>query len=466
MINVSKFVETLEGKPVAVFGLGISNIAAIKALVKADAKVHAWDDHYERCKAAEEAGAKIVNLTEADFSGYGCLVLAPGIPLTHPAPHPVVKRAQEAGVEILCDLEILHRCGHGRTTIGVTGTNGKSTTTALMGHILNECGVKAVIGGNIGKAALGMTLPRKDGVLVLEMSSFQIDLCPTFAPDIAVHLNLTPDHLDRHGGMEEYAASKQRLFGGAGKAVIGVDDEPSRKIFKTVKEAKERAIYPISVKDAVKHSVYVLDGELFDRMEEGVAEESTPLHASTLPGVHNHQNAAAAYAVARLLDVEPDAIMEAFKSFPGLPHRQFLVRTINGVAYINDSKATNADATARALACTRNIYWIVGGRPKEGGLNGLEPYMDRIRHAYLIGEAAEDFGSWLDNHGIAHDFCGTMDRAVSEAHRAAQEDRGQPGGTGTVLLSPACASFDQFKSFEERGEVFTKLVEALEEDAG
>ena len=465
MINVSSFVKTLDNKPVAVFGLGISNRAAIKALVKAGVTVAAWDDHEERRTAAAKAGADIVNLTEKDMAGYACLVLAPGIPLTHPAPHAVVRKAQEAGIEILCDLEILHRCGHGRTTVGVTGTNGKSTTTALIGHVFSECGVKAVVGGNIGKAALDLTLPPQDGIIVLEMSSFQIDLCPAFAPDIGVHLNLTPDHLDRHGGMEGYAASKQNLFRGSGKAVIGVDDEYSQKMFETVKDTGQRDSFAISVKNAVERGVYVLDGELYDRMDSGV-EESAPLQSSTLPGVHNHQNAAAAYAVARLLGIEPDAILEAFKTFPGLPHRQYLVRTINGVAYVNDSKATNADATARALACTRNVYWIVGGRPKDGGLDGLEPYMENIRHAYLIGEAAEAFGSWLDNHGVAHDFCGTLDRAAAEAHRAAQHDRGQPGGTGTVLLSPACSSFDQFRNFEERGDAFTALVEALEEDAG
>lgn len=457
MIDVSKFVETLGGKPVAVFGLGISNIAAIRALVKGGASVFAWDDYEERRIAAEDAGATIKNLVEEGLAGYGCLVLAPGVPLTHPAPHPVVERAQAAGVEILCDIEILHRCGHGRKTVGVTGTNGKSTTTALIGHVLNDCGMKAVIGGNIGRAVLDLTLPPKKGAIILELSSFQIDLCPTFTPDIAVHLNLSPDHLDRHGGMEGYAASKQRLFAGPGQAVIGTDDEYSRKIFAAVKGAREA--YEISVQNPVERGAYSAEGVLRDRIDE--TEQDFALDLPTLAGIHNRQNALAAYSVARLLEREPQAILDAMKSFPGLAHRQYPVRVINGVSYINDSKATNAEATARALACYRNIYWILGGLPKAGGLNGLERYKDRIAHAYLIGTAAEDFGQWLENHGIAHEACDHLDRAVAEAHRDAQAGRGQPGGAGVVLLSPACASFDQFKSFEARGDAFTTLVQAL-----
>lgn len=455
MIDVKKFVETLDGRPVAVLGLGISNGAAIAALEKAGASVAAWDDD-----AARRTGASIKDLAQEDLSAYGCLVMAPGVPLSHP----VAVKARAAEIDVICDLEILHRCSHGRRMIGITGTNGKSTTTALIGHILKECGVKAPVGGNIGKAALALALPPKDGVFVLEISSFQADLCPTFAPDITVHLNLTPDHMDRHGTMEAYAASKTRLFRGPGKAVIGIDDEPSRKILKAVQDAGERECFSISVSGPVKSGVYVENGVLFDAMDGGDSVSVAPLGMAALPGVHNHQNAAAAYAAARLTGLAPDAIIAGMKSFPGLPHRQYLVRAINGVAYINDSKATNAAATARALACYKTIYWIAGGRAKEGGLSGLEPYAANIRHAFLIGEAMDDFAQWLDNHGVTHHFCATLDVAVAEAHRAAQSERGQPGGAGAVLLSPACASFDQFRNFEERGDVFTTLVEGLEEN--
>ena len=459
MIDVTKFVETLEGKPVAVLGLGISNMAAIKALHKAGAKVWAWDDQEMRRADAEKLGATIRNLADAELRGCACLVLSPGIPHTHPA----VVKAKEAHIEILCDIEILHRSGHTCRTVGITGTNGKSTTTALIGHILKENGLNVAVGGNIGKPVLDLTLRAKDCVIVLEMSSFQLDICPTFAPDIAVHLNLTPDHLDRHGDMEGYAEAKRRIFRGPGKAVIGVDDEPSRKMYKIVEESGERECFPIGTAAALKDGVYVENAHLFEAMYSDPVEIKE-LTMAALPGIHNHQNIAAAYAAARLLGLEPDAIMAAMETFPGLEHRQFLTRTINGVAYINDSKATNAAAAGRALASYKNIYWIVGGRPKEGGLEGLQPYIERIRHAFLIGEAMDEFGTWLDNHGVPHNFCATLEHAVTEAHRFAQNERGAPGGTGTVLLSPACASFDQFKSFEERGDTFTELVNALSEE--
>ena len=459
MINVSKFVESLEGKPVAVLGLGISNTAAIKALVKAGATVAAWDDSKAN---HENAGECLVDLNEQDMAQYACLVVAPAIPLELPEPHPVVKKAKEAGLEIMCDLEILSRCDHGRKTIGITGTNGKSTTTALIGHILNECGIKAQVGGNIGKAALDLTMPPKDGAFVLEISSFQLDLCTSFAPDIGVWLNLTQDHLDRHGSMEGYAEAKARIFRGTGAAVISTDDDWSKKTFDMIEKLDTRDCYPISVHSDTKDGIYVEGGKLYEAMF-GEPVEIAELDIKTLPGIHNQQNICAAYAVARLMGLEPEAIMAAMETFAGLQHRQYLTRTINGVAYVNDSKATNAAAAGRALASYKNIYWIVGGRPKEGGLNGLEPYVDRIRHAFLIGEAMDEFATWLDNHGVPHNFSHTLGKAAHEAHRMAQEARGEPGGTGVVLLSPACASFDQYSSFEERGDHFTTHVENLEE---
>lgn len=457
MIDVTKFVETLGKKPVAVLGLGISNVAAIKALVKAEAKVVAWDDNEDNRQGVD---VTLKDLAAEDLAGYACLVLAPGIPHDHPA----VVNAKDAGIEILCDIEILHRCDHERRTIGITGTNGKSTTTALIGHILNENGIKTAVGGNIGKPVLDLTLPPKKGAVVMEVSSFQLELCPSFAPDIAVHLNLTPDHLDRHGTMENYADAKMRIFRGAGKAVISMDDDWSQKIYKTIEGLGARECFPIGTTGGLKDGVYVEDGRLFEAMY-GDPVEISEMTIASLPGVHNHQNAAAAYCTARLMGLEPEAIMQAMETFPGLQHRQYLTRTINGVAYVNDSKATNAAAAGRALASYKNIYWIVGGQPKDGGLDGLEPYVENINHAFLIGEAMDDFGTWLDNHGVAHNFCGTLDAAVTEAHRLAQSERGQPGGTGTVLLSPACASYDQFKSFEERGDNFTALVNDLKEEA-
>ena len=441
MIDAQKFVKTLGGKPVAVFGLGKSGLSVIAALRELSVKVTAWDDNAASHEAALRMGAEIMRLEDVDLSPFACLVLAPGVPLHHPAPHPVVVAARHAGIEVIGDIEILHRCGHGRTTVGITGTNGKSTTTALIAHILNEGGIKAVQCGNIGDPVMGVSLPPRGGVLVLELSSFQIDLCPTFAPDIAVLLNVTPDHLDRHGTIGEYADVKERIFDkDGGVAVIAADDDWTKKIIERLKQKKSNTLYVVSEND--------------ENLPEGKA----------LPGVHNRQNIAAAVAVCRALGLADEDIFAAVESFPGLNHRQFLVEVINGVAYINDSKATNADAAAKALGCRRNIYWIVGGRAKEGGLEGLESYMDRIRHAFVIGEAAEDFSLWLNKYGVAHDLCGTLDVAVDRAHALAQGERGKPGGAGVVLLSPACASFDQYKNFEQRGDHFAELVAELAEE--
>ncbi len=437
MIDVSPFVNSLNGKPVAVFGLGLSNMAAIKALVAAGASVTAWDDNTSRHDEAAILGASLKGLSAKDLSIYGCLVLAPGVPFTH-NPHAVVVAAQDSGIEILCDIEILHRCDHGVKTIGITGTNGKSTTTALIGHILNACGIHAAIGGNIGTPALALDLPRAEkGAIVLELSSYQLDLCTTFAPDIAVLLNLSPDHIDRHGNMDGYVAAKKRIFRGAGAAVIGADDDLSIALAAEIKGV--RNVYQISATD---DAVQGLD-------------------IPTLRGTHNHQNMAAAYQVAQLMGLSHDDIIAAMHSFGGLAYRQFLVRVMGAVSYINDSKATNADAAAKALDSFTNIHWIIGGRAKDGGLSGLEHYKDRIECAYIIGEAADDFAKWCLKNDVAYEMCGTMDQAVAKAHDHTQ---GVTVAT-TVLLSPACASFDQYSGFEARGDDFTAHVMNLEEGA-
>lgn len=405
MIDVSRFAQDLNGKPVAVFGLGLSNRAAVKALEAAGVKISAGDDNH-----AEGT----IDLLREDFKNYACLILAPGVPHEHP----VVAKAHDEGIEIICDIEILHRCRHGRKTVGITGTNGKSTTTALIGHILKECGVPVAVGGNIGTPVLALDMPPEQGVFVLELSSYQLDLCPTFAPDIAVYLNLSPDHIDRHGTFENYAAAKARIFRGAGIAVTGHG----------IEAPAGRKNIPITTFD---------------------------LETPSLRGVHNQQNMAAAFAVAQSLGLAEKDIIAAIKTFPGLPHRQYPVRVLGDVTYINDSKATNADATARALASFDDIYWIVGGKPKSDGLTGLDLYKDKIRHAFLIGEAASDFADWMTTHGVPFTVCDTMDRAIAAAHETARQ--------GIVLLSPACASFDQFRNFEHRGDTFTALVNQLKE---
>lgn len=463
MIDLKPFVKNLEGRPVAVFGLGLSGLATVKALGKAGAEVLAWDDKAQSHEAAKKAGATVVPLSEKNLRGCAALVLAPGAPLHYPAPHEVVLAARAAGTEIIGDLEILHRTGHGRRTIGITGTNGKSTTTALTAHILKAAGVDAAMGGNIGKAVLDLKMPGKQGVFVLEISSYQADLCPQFRPDIAVLLNITPDHIDRHGSLENYIASKEKLFEGEGTAIVSVDDEPGQKICSRLTETGRRRIIPISCRRALAGGVYVEDGSLFDAMDGEAVEVGSLRGLTVLKGTHNHQNAAAAYAACRAAGLEADDIMAHIQTYPGLKHRQFPVRAINGVAYINDSKATNAVAAAKALCAFQNIYWIAGGRPKEGGLSGLEHALSQVRHVFLIGEAMDDFANWLNAYNIPYSLSGTLDKAVEESHAMAQGARGQPGGSGVVLLSPACASFDQFRSFEERGDVFTDLVMKLDD---
>jgi len=461
MIDTTAFVRSLNGKPIAVFGIGLSGTATVEALVAGGADVVAWDDNEEARGWAASAGACIENLTDAEMSNFSVLVLSPGVPLHFPEPHPVAQKAKEAGLDIIGDLEILHRCHHGLKTIGITGTNGKSTTTSLIGHILSQSGVDCVVGGNIGKAVLGLDLPGPGGVFVLEISSYQMDLCPTYRPDISILLNITPDHLDRHGTMENYAIAKEHIFEGPGTAVCGVDDSFSQVIYDKVVAAKTRDAIPVSVMKEVSGGVYALNGKLYDA-QNGTVEEISDLSAiPTLRGVHNHQNICMAYAACRAYGLSADTIIEQVKTYPGLPHRQFLVRVINGVGYVDDSKATNAEAASKAIASFNNIYLIAGGRPKTGGLEGLQPLLERIRHAYLIGEAAEDFSKWLNNYGIPNTISHTIDIAVIEAHAAAQQARGEPGGAGTVLLSPACASWDQFRNFEHRGQVFADIVNHL-----
>jgi UDP-N-acetylmuramoylalanine--D-glutamate ligase len=445
--------KILNNKPAAVFGLARSGLAAVRALRGAGVEVCAWDDNEGARAEVAKLGATITELNAEVLKNCACLILSPGVPLYFPAPHPVVMAARTAGVEIISDIELFHRMNPAAKTIGITGTNGKSTTTALITHILQGAGINAVMGGNIGVPVFDLA---PSDIYVLEMSSYQIDLCPTFRPDIAVLLNITPDHLDRHGTMENYAASKERIFGtlslnpsplrereaeqreaGRGVAIISVDDEYSRAIFERTMAKAERTIIPVSV--------HAPSPQPSPQWGEGV-----------LRGMHNYQNILMAHAVCRELNIGEDDFANGLGSFPGLPHRQFEVRRIGEVAYINDSKATNAEATSKALSAYDDIYWIVGGRPKDGGLKGLEPFTPRIRKAFLIGESENDFAAWMKENIVPYERCGTMDRAIIAAHMSAQKT-----GTGTVLLSPACASFDQFKSYEERGDVFAFKVNKL-----
>lgn len=449
------------GRRYAVLGLGRSGRATVQALRAAKLPVWAWDDNSETRERLRAEKWPIANLVYHDLTNAECLVMSPGIAHTYPVPHPVACRAREAGCPVIGDGELFAKAHPEARCVGITGTNGKSTTTALIGHILQSTGRRCAVGGNLGTPILSLEPMPADGLYVLEMSSYQLELTPSLVFIVAVLLNVTPDHLDRHGGMNGYIAAKRQIFRGrpAGAvAIIGIDDDHCRAIAEEVVAAGQRRLIPVSGHAAAPGGAYVEGGTLFDALGPGEPEAVLQMHeAPALPGEHNSQNAAAAYAAARVLGLNPAAIAAAIRSFPGLPHRQELIAVIDDVAFVNDSKATNADAAAKALACYDAIFWIAGGRPKEGGLQGLEPYWPRIRHAFLIGEAAEGFAHSLEGI-IPTTLSGTLERAVPAAAEAAAGARGQ---NPVVLLSPACASFDQFANFEARGDSFRALVEGL-----
>ncbi len=449
------------GKKVAVFGLARTGLSAIASLAAGGAEVIAWDDNSAARDMGGQAGAEILPWREWGWTGIAALVLSPGVPLTHPRPHEVVQHAQRAGVPVIGDVELFAReirpdaAKKGRApVIAITGTNGKSTTTALIGHILQASGFDAQVGGNIGKAVLDLNPPAARTIYVVEMSSFQIDLAPGLHPDVGVLSNLSPDHLDRHGGMENYAAIKARLMRAVpkdGQSVIGVDDEFSSAIFTAL--AGGNAV-PVSVGKVLGRGVFAVDGALYDAQSGTAARVMALDEARALPGAHNWQNAALAYAATRVFVKEPRAIAAAIASFPGLAHRMEAVGQIGKTSFVNDSKATNADAAAKALSVYPDIFWIAGGKPKAGGIESLTPWFGRIRRAYLIGEAAHEFARTLDGKA-PYVMAETLDRAVE---LAAADAEASSAPAPVVLLSPASASYDQFKDFEQRGDVFRAEV--------
>ncbi len=456
-------VTIFAGRNVAVLGLGLSGLAAARSLTAGGAEVFAWDDKAKGQDAAAAEGFTVTDLATADWSRFAALVLAPGIPLTHPKPHWSVIKARQAGVEVIGDIDLFFRERARVATPGkvvvITGTNGKSTTTALTAHLLATSGKRVALGGNIGKSVLDLEPFAPDLIYVIELSSFQIDLSPSLKPDAAALLNITPDHLDRHGKLHDYARIKAQVFAKLGQgatAVIGVDDQPSRAIADAL--SGSFAVKRIAVGRAVETGVWAKDGVLHE-MDGGAELARAGLAGiGSLRGAHNWQNAAVAYALARSQGLAPAAIAQGLKSFAGLAHRMEQVARRGKVLFVNDSKATNADAAGKALASFTDIYWIIGGRPKEGGLAGLEPFFPRIARAYLIGEAAEAFARQLGGT-VAHKHCGTLDQAVA----AAAADAGSSGAREpVVLLSPACASYDQFANFEKRGEAFRDIVMGLD----
>ncbi|WP_262296593.1 UDP-N-acetylmuramoyl-L-alanine--D-glutamate ligase [Microvirga sesbaniae] len=455
MIPVSIFA----GKTVALFGLGGSGLATALALKEGGAHVIACDDNPAKMAEAGAKGIETADLRKADWSRFTSFILSPGVPLTHPEPHWSAKLARDAGVEIIGDIELFCRerakLAPDAPFVAITGTNGKSTTTALIAHILREAGRDVQMGGNIGTAILSLDPPSDERIHVIECSSFQIDLAPSLAPTIGVHLNLSPDHIDRHGTMELYAAIKERLVAKAGLAVVGIDDPMSRAIAAAC-EAKGINVARVSVEPLDGKGVFA-DGETLVGV---TASDAAPIASlagiGALRGAHNAQNAAAAVAVALALNVSPETIRSGLRTFPGLPHRMEEVGRIGEVLFINDSKATNADSTEKALKSFTDIFWILGGKAKEGGIEPLTSYFPKIRKAYLIGAAADEFARTLGSD-VPHVHSGTLDTAVAQAAADAEARSGH----AVVLLSPACASYDQFANYEVRGNHFRDLVRAL-----
>src|SRR3954447_18671315 len=374
-------VRGFEGRTVAVFGLARTGLAAARALVAGGAEVALWDENAQRRAAAEAEGLTLTDLTAADWSGFAALMLSPGVPLTHPEPHWTVKKARAAGVEILGDVELFARAvnaapEHKRPkVVAITGTNGKSTTTALIGHVCAQAGRDVRIGGNIGVGVLDLEDMHGGAVYVLEMSSYQLDLTSSLHADVTVILNISPDHLERHGTMENYVAAKRRILMNQGKgdtAVIGVDDSWGQRICTEITAANRRTIVPISASKAMSRGVYALDGLLYDATAERAVEVADLKRARSLPGRHNWQNAAAAYVAAKGLGIAPDEAAEHLMSFPGLAHRMETVGTIGRVRFVNDSKATNTDAARQAMSSYPKFYWIAGGQPKTGGIEALK----------------------------------------------------------------------------------------------
>lgn len=450
----------MTGETVLVLGLGKSGLATVRACLAAGAAVRAWDDK----EAARDAAVALGAVADNTVAGTTRLILSPGIPRAHPQPHPLVAAAMAAGIAIENDIDLLARAAPALPTIAITGTNGKSTTTALTAHVLKAAGLPAIAGGNIGLPALDLPVPATGGWAVLELSSYQLETVSAGQFRVGVFLNIAPDHLDRYVDMDAYVAAKVRLFDNqpdGAAAIVGIDDAYSRATAERLSAEGRLRVIALSVTGAdwTGPEIVRVDarGGLIDGMADGGESTVADLtRARTLVGRHNWQNAAAAYAAGRLAGLAAAAAAAGLFSFPGLAHRQQLVAEIDGIRFVNDSKATNPDAAVTALLAYPRIYWIAGNKLKPGSLDALIPGLAHVAEAFLIGEGARRMADFLRRHGVRFSCCGTLEAAIDRAAAAAGADRGQ---RPVVLLSPAGASFDQFSGFEARGDAFVRLVE-------
>ncbi|MGB0906327.1 MAG: UDP-N-acetylmuramoyl-L-alanine--D-glutamate ligase [Maricaulaceae bacterium] len=451
---------TFKGQHVAVFGLGRTGVTAAKSLAAGGAIVLAWDDREEARQDAAKEGVSLADLSQCNWSEISALVLSPGVPHILPEPHWTANMANAANVPIICDIEIFAREVNARAKdsrpkiIAITGTNGKSTTTALIGHTLSACDRAAQIGGNIGRGVLDLDDMHAGMTYVIELSSYQLERAPSLKADVAVFLNLSPDHLDRHGDLKGYQAAKRNIFNNqipSDTAIIGVDDKEGQKLCTAMKAKNNRRVVPISGRKSLGRGVCAIKGKLYCAVDRKVTEIADLTQAQALEGSHNWQNAAAAYAAVKAIGVTPAKIGPGILSFGGLAHRMETIGVVGPVRYVNDSKATNADAARQALAAYKNIYWIAGGKAKEGGIEPLSDLFPNITRCYLIGDSADDFAKTLSQHKVSHKISGDLQAAILCATKDALASRGE---SPIILLSPACASFDQFLNFEVRGDAF------------
>lgn len=455
-------INLFKDKVFAVLGLGRSGKSVVRSMLKAGAKVFAWDDQEAARQKAMQENITLVDLANIDWSQVDYFVLSPGIPHRYPAPHPYVAFAKAHGLNPMSDIEVLYLSQPDSRFIGITGTNGKSTTTALIGHLLKAAGYENEIGGNIGIPALDLKRFRSDEFYVLELSSYQLELSPSAHFQIGVLLNISPDHLERHGGLDGYIEAKKLITANLrpeDTLIIGVDDPYCQTLYSELRQTAHYKIIPISAYKSVSEGVFILDGNLVSEIRQIPEKKVIAVKSlENLKGNHNWQNAAAAVAVAMTLEIPLSLIQASLKSFPGLAHRQQKVSSYKNIQFINDSKATNADAAAKALACyqDQSIYWLLGGRAKEGGIESLKSYFANIKHAYTYGEAAVSFSATLEGQ-VPFSICESLQEALAKAFPQALADEKE----AVILLSPACASFDQFQDFEKRGEAFCTAVDEM-----
>lgn len=463
--------STLHSTSFYLVGLARSGLACARALQRAGVHVSVWDDRDSTRQTAMAEGFTVVPPEQLDTTTLDFIILAPGIPLTHPRPHPIVAWARAAGIEIISDLELFFRLygpekgsKNGDKTprfIGITGTNGKSTTTVLTAHILRQAGLSVSCGGNLGTAVFDLPDPGPDGLYLLELSSYQLDLCHRLRLDAAVLLNISPDHLERHGDMSRYSAAKAKIFAHqtpSDIAFVSLDDDFSRQIFDGLNSTGQQQVVPLSVTTRVARGLFAVAGTLHDDYFDSRQKTLKLTQNPALIGTHNHQNALAAYGLCRVLGLTHTAIEQGLQSFSGLTHRQELVLNTTALRAINDSKATNIDSARRALASFDHVIWIAGGQAKDKNFHRLTPLPPSVKAGFFIGECAgqmaQELGKNLPETTISH----TLEQAVQQALATAERLYRTTGTQVNVLFSPACASFDQFHSFEERGDHFKALV--------